>query len=191
MAAEKPGGIIMGLRLWPLLVMVLAIPIAAQTSGYSGQESREIKALSAEETADLLAGCGMGAARAAELNHFPGPAHVLELREQLTLSAEQIRAVQETFDRMSAAAKPLGLEIVAAERRLDQAFASGSIVLDILRAETAAIAELQGKLRAVHLAAHLETRELLKPEQIARYDALRGYAGGAPPPAHDHHRHNG
>jgi hypothetical protein len=106
----------MGLRLWLLLVMVLAMPVAAQTSGYSGQESREIKALSAEETADLLAGRGIGAARAAELNHFPSPAHVLELREQLVLSAEQIRAVQETFDRMSAAAKPLGVEIVAAER---------------------------------------------------------------------------
>lgn len=181
----------MGLRLWPLLVMVLAMPAAAQTSGYSGEENREIKALSAEETADLLAGRGMGAARTAELNHFPGPAHVLELREQLDLSAEQIRAVQETFDRMSAAAKPLGLEIVAAERRLDQAFASSSIGPDMLRAETAAIAELQGKLRAVHLAAHLETRALLSPEQIARYDALRGYAGGAAAPAHDHHRHNG
>jgi predicted DNA-binding mobile mystery protein A len=43
----------------------LAMPAAAQTSGYSGEQSREIKALSAEETADLLAGRGMGAARAA------------------------------------------------------------------------------------------------------------------------------
>jgi hypothetical protein len=189
--APKAGGIIMGLRLWPLPVMVLAMPVAAQTSGYSGQESREIKALSAEETVDLLAGRGMGAARAAELNHFPGPAHVLELREQLGLSAEQIRAVQEIFDRMSAAAKPLGVEILTAERRLDDGFASGSIVPDILRAETAAIAELQGKLRAVHLTAHLETRVLLSPEQIARYDALRGYTGGPGPPPHDHHRHDG
>ena len=85
----------MGLRLWALLVMVVAMPAAAQTSGYSGQEDREIKALSVEDTADLLAGRGMGAARAAELNHYPGPAHVLELREQLGLSAEQIHAVQE------------------------------------------------------------------------------------------------
>lgn len=53
--------------------------------------------------------------------------------------------MEETFDHMSAAAKPLGFEIVAAERRLAEPFASGSIVADILRAETAAIAELQGK----------------------------------------------
>jgi hypothetical protein len=42
-----------------------------------------------------------------------------------------------------------------------------------------------------NLAAHLETRALLSQEQIARYDALRGYGGGAPPPGHDHHPHNG
>jgi len=181
----------MGLRLSALLVMVLAMPAAAQTSGYSGQEGREIKALSAEETADLLAGRGMGAALAAELNHYPGPAHVLQLREQLGLSAEQIHAVQEIFDRMNAAAKPLGAAIVAAEKHLDEAFGSGSVVADTVRGDTAAIAELQGKLRAVHLAAHLETRAVLQPEQISRYDILRGYAAGAPPPAHDHRRHSG
>jgi hypothetical protein len=187
----EPGGLIMHSRLGLLLLLALAGPAAAQTSGYSGQEGRAIKALSAEETADLLAGRGMGAARAAELNHFPGPIHVLELREQLGLSAEQIRAAQDSFDRMSAAARPLGVEIVAAERRLDEAFASGSIVVEMLRAETAAIAELQGRLRAVHLAAHLETRALLSPDQIARYDALRGYGSNAPPAGQDHHPHSG
>ena len=181
----------MVLPIWLVLVLALAGPAAAQTSGYSGQQGREIKALSAEETADLLAGRGMGVARAAELNHFPGPAHVLELREQLGLSAGQIRGVQDSFDRMSAAARPLGVQIVAAERRLDEAFASGAIDPETLRAETAAIAGLQGKLRAAHLAAHLETRALLSPEQIARYDTLRGYAGGTPPPGHHHHPHNG
>ena len=106
----------------------------------------------------------MGAARAGELNHFPGPAHVLELRAQLGLSARQISAVQDSFDRMSAAARPLGFEIVVAERRLGEAFASGAIDPETLRAETAAIGELQGKLRAAHLGAHLETRSLLSPE---------------------------
>jgi hypothetical protein len=45
-------------------------------------------------------------------------------------------------------------------------------------------------LRAVHLAAHLETRPLLDPEQIATYRRLRGY-GAAPVPAHHqpHHHH--
>src|SRR5712692_7148759 len=64
----------MRFRLWTLLFLALAGPVAAQISGSRGQEGRAIKSLSAEETADLLAGRGMGAARAAELNHFPGPA---------------------------------------------------------------------------------------------------------------------
>jgi hypothetical protein len=107
---------------------------------------------------------------------------VLELRERLGLSAGQIRAVQDCFDRMSAAARQLGVEILAAERRLDEAFASGSILVDMLRN-----CELQGRLRAVHLAAHLETHALLGPEQIARYDAaglfLRCRAGTRSSPA--------
>ena len=46
---------------------------------YAGQEAREIKALSAEELGDLLAGKGL--AKAAELDGYAGPAHVLELAD--------------------------------------------------------------------------------------------------------------
>jgi hypothetical protein len=38
-------------------------------------------------------------------------------------------------------------------------------------------ARLEGELRAAHLAAHLETRAILTQHQVARYAALRGYAG--------------
>jgi len=56
---------------------------ANQLSPYVGQEQREIKSLSPDEVKDYLAGKGMGLAKAAELNHYPGPAHVLELASQL------------------------------------------------------------------------------------------------------------
>jgi hypothetical protein len=62
------------------------------------------------------------------------------------------------FDRMSAAANPLGGKLIAREQALDQLFATGAITPERLAAETAAIGELQGRLRLVHLAAHLETR---------------------------------
>ena len=48
-------------------------------SPYVGLEAREIKALSEEQRQELLDGHGMGLALAAELNHYPGPKHVLEL----------------------------------------------------------------------------------------------------------------
>jgi hypothetical protein len=53
---------------------------AAQSAGpYAGMQARPIKALSAEQIADLKAGRGMSLALAAELNGYPGPRHVLEL----------------------------------------------------------------------------------------------------------------
>jgi hypothetical protein len=125
-------------------------------------------------------------AKAAELNGYPGPAHVLQLAVQLGLTEMQQRDVQAIFDRMSAAAKPLGGALIVQEQALDQLFAKGEITPDRLAAATAAIAELQGRLRAVHLSAHLETRALLNADQIARYQQLRGY-GVSPAPEHHHH----
>src|SRR5687767_11125254 len=52
-------------------------------SPYVGQEDRAIKALDAKDVDGLLAGSGMGYAKAAELNGYPGPMHVLELAEKL------------------------------------------------------------------------------------------------------------
>jgi hypothetical protein len=174
-------------------LMAAAAPHAAVAQQpYAGQQERDIKALSAEEIADLRAGRGMGMAKAAELNHYPGPVHILQLGEQLALSPAQTQAAQAALARMSAAAEPLGLAVLARERQLDQAFAAGTITPEELARETAAIGELQGRLRAVHLGAHLEMRQLLTPVQIARYDALRGYADTTSEhPAALHHDHGG
>jgi hypothetical protein len=87
---------------------------------------------------------------------------------------------------MSAAAKPLGVELIERERVLDQLFAKGEITPDRLAGETAGIAELQGRLRSVHLTAHLATRALLNSDQIGLYQQLRGY-GDPAAPMHHHH----
>ena len=57
----------------------------AAASPYSGQETRDIKALSDDERRRLLEGHGMGMALPAELNRYPGPKHVLELAGELDL----------------------------------------------------------------------------------------------------------
>jgi Spy/CpxP family protein refolding chaperone len=166
---------------------LLAGPELAADMPYAGQQTRAIKALSDDEIAALRKGEGMGMAKAAELNGYPGPAHVLQLAAQLGLTDTQRRDVQAIFDRMSAAAKPLGGELIAQEQELDQLFAKGEITPDRLAAATAAIAELQDRLRAVHLSAHLETRTLLNADQIARYERLRGYDDPQAPGQHHHH----
>lgn len=160
-------------------------------SPYVGQEARSIKALSDSETSDLLAGRGMGYARAAELNKFPGPLHVIELADKLALSPEQRARTEQVFRDMQAQAKAIGAEIVAAEQKLDTAFAAGTIDQASLAAQTEALGQLYGRVRATHLAAHLEMKALLTPQQIAAYNHLRGYtdtpASPHSPQPHGHH----
>jgi Spy/CpxP family protein refolding chaperone len=169
---------------------LIALPVLADSPAtpYAGQQARSIKALSTDDIAALLNGEGMGMAKAAELNGYPGPRHVLDLAVQLKLAPKQRQQVQAIFDRMNAAAKPLGTELVERERVLDQLFQKGEISPDRLAIETTGIAELQGRLRSVHLSAHLETRALLTPDQIALYRQLRGYGGPGNPAPH-HHQH--
>jgi len=121
-----------------LAVSLLAVPVLADNPSmpYSGQQARTIKALSDEDIAALRKGEGMGMAKAAELNGYPGPVHVLALAGQLGLTKAQRRDVQAIFDRMSAAAKPLGGELIAQEQALDQLFAKGDITPDRLAAMT-------------------------------------------------------
>jgi Spy/CpxP family protein refolding chaperone len=172
-----------------LATCVLALPALAAdmpASPYAGQQTRSINALSVEDVAALRKGEGMGMAKAAELNGYPGPAHVLALARQLLLTEDQSRQVQLVFDRMSAAARPLGDEVITHERALDLLFAEGRADQDRVTAETASIGELQGRLRSVHLAAHLEMRAHLTAEQIANYQRLRGYGDNAMPSQHHH-----
>jgi Spy/CpxP family protein refolding chaperone len=152
----------------------------APATPYAGQQARTVTSLSAEEVAGYLEGRGMGLARPAELHHYPGPRHVLDLADELQLSEAQVAATQKAYEQMRAEAVPRGEQLVAAERRLDEAFAAGDLDEAGLAALVEDAARAQGALRAAHLKAHLALHGLLTPEQIARYDALRGYGADVP-----------
>lgn len=169
-----------------LVVIAALIPAAALPAQehdhaghqpYAGLQEREIKAISPEEVAGLRAGEGLGMALAAELNGWPGPKHVLELADPLGLGAEQRTAVEEVRARMEAEAVRLGVELLEAEAELDRRFAHGHAPADDVTALSVRIGELRGRLRAVHLTAHLETRALLEGHQVEAYNRLRGYSG--------------
>ena len=83
---------------------------------------------------------------------------------------------------MKAETVPWGERLIAAESALDRQFATHKATPASVAAATAAIGALQGKLRAAHLKYHLAMMHVLTPEQIARYNELRGYAGGLPAP---------
>lgn len=171
----------------PYLVILLVTMMPQTPSPYAGQEQRAIKSLSEGEVEGYLAGKGMGFARAAELNHYPGPRHVLDLSEELELTAEQVAASQKLYDEMHAEAVELGAKLVEQERELEAMFSDKLATEEMLDDIMTKISETQGKLRGCHLRAHIRQRHLMSEEQVMAYNRLRGYASGG---EHEHHGHS-
>jgi hypothetical protein len=57
--------------------------MVAAAQPYAGQQALAVTALSADEVQGFLDARGMGLAKPAELNGYPGPMHVLELQTEL------------------------------------------------------------------------------------------------------------
>jgi hypothetical protein len=144
-------------------------------------------ALSPEEVEQYRAGAGMGYAKAAEHNHFPGPMHVLELAGPLALSVEQRTATERLMQAHKAEARALGAKLVAAEQALEQLFRGGGVTDTELQKAVGEAARLQGQYRLSHLETHRRMRALLSEEQVRRYDTLRGYGGSGT--QHQHRKH--
>jgi hypothetical protein len=161
-----------------LCIAGFAAAAEAPQNPYAGQEARAIKSLSEEDVAGLLAGSGATLAKAAELNGYPGPAHVLELAGPLSLDAAQVQATKELLAAHKGRARQLGAELVASEQALDRLFADRLADAGAIERATLQVAALQARLRAEHLKTHLVQTALLNADQVSRYNVLRGYAGG-------------
>jgi hypothetical protein len=168
-----------------LAFALIAGPAIAQ-SPYAGMQARPVKALSDSQLADLKAGRGMGLALPAELNGYPGPAHILERADALGLSADQHARTAALFAAMKAEAVPIGERLIAQETKLDGLFATRQITPAALRNVTDEIGATQARLRETHLKYHLAMRDILNSEQIERYRVLRGY--DAPAGQSHHHK---
>lgn len=145
-------------------------------SKYMGEINRLIKSLSAKDIEDLTLGNGMGLARAAELNGYPGPKHVLEMQEQLFLEKEQLTSINQIFEEMKSQAKSQGQILISLEKELNDYFSNTTITNDNLEKTSKKIAEAKSNLRYIHLSAHIKTTEVLSKSQIKKYNQLRGYA---------------
>lgn len=162
-------------------------PMNAPESARTAEQQPGSSALTVEQVQKLLAGEGMGQAKPAESNGYPGPRHALDLADALKLTPGQRAALKASFDRMNADARKLGAEIVQAERNLYAAFESHSVKDGDIEQLTMRIGHLQAALRARHLRAHLETVPVLTPEQVNEYRRLRqaheAVPGSAPAPS--------
>lgn len=172
-----------------MLLPAAATPeTASDQSPYAGLETRDIKSISEQDIADLRRGAGWGLALAAELNGVPGSAHLLELKDEIGLTEDQVSAIEAIFAAMQAEARAAGARLIAAEQAIEAAFRTGDLTEEVLRSLIADAETARADLRFIHLSRHLETPPLLMDEQIARYNRLRGYAAdpcASVPEGHD------
>lgn len=179
--------------------LALSLPATAEEAHqpYKGFEARDITSLSEQDIRDLRAGSGWGLALPAELNGFPGPAHVLELSEELGLSQDQKQRMTMIYEDMRTDAMAKGEALIEAERALDAGFKSGGLDADQLKRLIDAAEAARSDLRFVHLSRHLMTLDILKADQVEAYAVLRGYASdpcASVPEGHNAamwRRHNG
>jgi Spy/CpxP family protein refolding chaperone len=127
----------------------------------------------------LESGMGAGMASYADPNDYPGPKHILDLADTLNLTEDQIKLIEAISDGMIANSQALGMKIIEREERLEELFRSGTAGEKETRAIAVDIGTLRGDLRSVHLAAHIQAREVLSSGQRTLYTVLR--YGPAPP----------
>ena len=175
------------MRMLLLIFTAVLLPFCAfatshdsHRSEYAGQEHREIKSLSESDIEELRDGRGWGLALAAELNGIPGPVHLLEMKEEIDLSPEQIEKIEALFEQMRDQAIELGNILIERERELNNHFAQGTINEKLLRDLLEQIGKVHTQLRYVHLSTHLKTPDIVTAEQIELYNKLRGYSADDP-----------
>ena len=144
--------------------------------GHSGRHEeghRAAQACAAEFEQVVAAGRGFGMAFAADQNGYPGPMHVLELKDPLKLSAEQEAKMQHLMHAMFAESKPKSARLLEAEGTLRRLFAEGTADDAAVRLAVEAVERARRDVRLVHLLTHLKTRDLLTEEQRRTYHEAR------------------
>ncbi len=149
---------------------------APAASPYTERTALPIKALTKETLDAYRNGTGNGLAIPAELNGYPGPRHILDLADELHLTADQKTLVEGIYRGMHDSAVQMGGEIIDREKALDDVFARSAATDADVAALTQQIATLQGRLRYTHLTAHVAAKAVLTAEQLKIYAKARGYA---------------
>ena len=118
-------------------------------------------------------GRGFGLAFAADQNGYPGPMHVLELKDRLKLTADQEAKGRELMHAMFTESRPKGARLLEAEAKLRRLFAERVADAATVRAAVAEVERARTEVRLVHLLTHLTTRDLLIEDQRRIYHEAR------------------
>ena len=118
-------------------------------------------------------GRGFGMAFAADQNGYPGPMHILELRERLALTPEQVAKAEAMMRAMFDESRPKSARLLSAEARLRRLFADGAANEAAVRTAVAEVERARSDVRLVHLLTHLRARDLLTEHQRRLYHDAR------------------
>lgn len=168
------------------LVATLAFGLTLATGVALGSISRQHTAVPQDAVADIdiptipptatiLVPNNAADMTAAERNLFPAPQSLLQLADELNLEQEQRQRLRQVQHDLDLEVSALGRRILIEDRRLDRAFTEGNIEASRIDAVTQKIGSLQARMRAARLRSHLAARDLLTPEQLLHFAALRGF----------------
>ena len=118
-------------------------------------------------------GRGFGMAFAADQQGYPGPMHVLELKDRLALTTEQETRVRALLHAMFAESRPKSARLLDAEGRLRALFAGGAADEAAVARAVTEVERARADVRLVHLRFHLRTRDVLTAAQRDEYRRAR------------------
>jgi len=120
----------------------------------------------------LLSGDAAGQTLAAEKNGFPSPQKIVSFKDQIGLTKDQLKKMNEMLINVPISATVKGQEIVEAEEELNKLFESGTINEKTLRTKLERIGKLRADLRFMHLQVYLKEKQILSAKQWDRLKEL-------------------
>jgi Spy/CpxP family protein refolding chaperone len=121
----------------------------------------------------LLKGDAVGQTLVAEKNGYPSPQSIVSFKDQLILSKDQLRKINELITNLPFSVTVKGQEIIDAEEELNQLFESGNINEKTLRAKLERIGKMRADLRFMHLQVYLKEKQILNAKQWDRLKELQ------------------
>ena len=109
----------------------------------------------------------------ADQQGYPGPLHVLELKNRLGLSRDQEVKAEGLLAAMFAESRPKSARLLDAEAKLRRLFAGSRPDEAAVRAAVTEVEMARADVRLVHLMFHLKMRDALTDEQRRVYQVAR------------------
>lgn len=151
-------------------------PGAGQGAGAhaaGGDGHRAAQACETQFEQVVAQGRGFGMAFVADQHGYPGPMHVLELRERLALTPDQAAKAEAMMRAMFDESRPKSARLLEAEARLRRLFADGKADEAAVKTAAAEVERTRTDVRLVHLLTHLRMRDLLTEHQRRLYHEAR------------------